>query len=531
MENGKSLNGIIGSGLSRRSLLKGSVALGMGMTAGGLILPARARAAEPKRGGKLTVAHAQGSTTDSFDPGVATTGFLYSMLMASHNFLTEIAADGSLVPELAEGWEASPDATVWTFRLRSGVTFHDGRPVTSKDVVASINHHRGEASTSSAKPLLDGVADVAADGDTAVIITLKAGNADLPLVVSSYQFPILPEKDGKMDWESGVGCGGYVIKAFVPGVSAQLERFDGYWKKDRAWFDAIEIITVADTSARMNALITGQAQLISAPDLKFIDRLKQTPGIVVEETHGNSSYGFPVMVNTPPFNDKNVVLALKHSINREEIVQKILLGHGTVGNDTLIGPAYRYRATEEELPQRTYDPEKAKFHLKKAGLGTLKVQLNVADAAFAGAVDAALLYQASAKASGIDIEVVREPDDGYWSSVWNVKPFTAVYWNGYPTEDMILSTANARGAAWNATKMANDRFDELIVKARSELDEKLRREMYVEAQKIVNEDDGAITPMFNNFIWARSDKLANSGQLAANFDIDGHRWGERWWFA
>jgi len=225
------------------------------------------------------------------------------------------------------------------------------------------------------------------------------------------------------------------------------------------------------------------------------------------------------------------MLALKNAVNREEIVKKILLGHGTVGNDTLIGPAYRYSATTAELPQRIYDPEKAKFHLKKAGMDSLKVTINVANAAFPGAIDAALLYQESCKPAGIELDVVREPDDGYWSNVWNVKPFSAVYWNGFPSEDMILSVANARGAAWNATKMENDRFDELLVKARSELDEKLRREMYVEIQQIIHDEDGAITPMFNNYIWARSDKLANSGTIGGNFDVDGHRFSERWWFA
>jgi len=518
------------AGVNRRGFLGGTLAFGAVTTAGGVIMPRPARA-EPKRGGKLSVAHAQGATSDNLDPGAATTEIMYATFMACSNFLTEIAPDGSLVGELAEGWEASPDAKVWTFRLRPGVKFHDGRPVTAKDVVASLNHHRGKSSTSAAKPLLDPFVDIKADGDNVIVMTLSGGNADVPLIFSSYQFPILPEKDGAMDWQSGIGCGAYVLKSFEPGVSVRMERFDGYWKKDRGWFDAIEILTVSDAAARMNALVSGQVQLITGPDLKFVDRLANSPGIVVEETHGNSSYGFPAMVNTAPFNNKDVMLALKNAVNREEIVKKILLGHGTVGNDTLIGPAYRYSATTAELPQRIYDPEKAKFHLKKAGMDSLKVTINVANAAFPGAIDAALLYQESCKPAGIELDVVREPDDGYWSNVWNVKPFSAVYWNGFPSEDMILSVANARGAAWNATKMENDRFDELLVKARSELDEKLRREMYVEIQQIIHDEDGAITPMFNNYIWARSDKLANSGTIGGNFDVDGHRFSERWWFA
>jgi peptide/nickel transport system substrate-binding protein len=88
-----------------------------------------------------------------------------------------------------------------------------------------------------------------------------------------------------------------------------------------------------------------------------------------------------------------VRLALKHAINREEFVKKILLGQGEIGNDSPIGPANIYRATPEEMPQRQYDPEMAKSYLKKAGMENLKVQLHVADTAFEGAIDAAQLLR------------------------------------------------------------------------------------------------------------------------------------------
>ena len=157
--------------------------------------------------------------------------------------------------------------------------------------------------------------------------------------------------------------------------------------------------------------------------------------------------------------------------------------------------------------------------------------MNIADAAFPGAIDAALLYQQSAKAAGIDLDVIRDPEDGYWSNTWNVKPFTGVYWNGYPSEDMIFSVSLGAGGAWNATKFNNKRFEDLLLKARSELKEELRREMYVEMQKIVHDEDGAVTPVFNNFVWARSDKVATGGALSNNMDLDGQRWCERWWLA
>jgi ABC-type transport system substrate-binding protein len=127
------------------------------------------------------------------------------------------------------------------------------------------------------------------------------------------------------------------------------------------------------------------------------------------------------MFSTPPFDNVDVRTALKYAINREDILQKVFLGHGTPGNDNPIAPSVKY--AYDPQPKFTYDPEKAKFHLKKAGLETLKVDISAADVAFAGAIDACTLYQEHAKAAGIEINVIREPDDSFWNDVWLKKPW------------------------------------------------------------------------------------------------------------
>ena len=496
--------------------------------AAALTLPIRfARAA--KRGGVMRMGKAHGQTIDSLDPGTHENGFMVAFTFGYNGYLTEIAQDGSLASQLAERWEASADAATWTFQLRKGATFHDGRDITAEDVVASFNHHRREDSTSAAKPIVAPITDIKADGKHTVIFTLEAGNADFPFVPTDYHLPIMPSKDGKPDWQSGIGAGAYRIRNFDPGVRADLDRYADHWDSGRGHFDAIQMITIVDPAARTNAVITGEVDAIDRVDLKTVHLLKRRKGLTVYSVAGNQHYTFPMRTNIAPFDDNNVRMALKHAINREELVEKILQGFGVAGNDHPIGPGQRFFA--KDLEQRAYDPDKAKHYLKQAGLDSLSVDLSVADAAFAGAVDAGVLFAESAKVAGIELNIVREPNDGYWSNVWNKKPFCACYWGGRVVEDQMFSTAYASGAAWNDTAWEHEKFNKLLVEARTELDEAKRREMYTEMQQILRDEGGALIPMFASYVFAASDKLAVPAQMSSDAALDGERWMERWSFA
>ena len=501
----------------------GSAALGLT----GLILPKTVRAA-PKKGGRLRVAQGHGSTTDSLDPATYENGFMQANTYARNNCLTVIAGDGSLQGELAESWEPSDDAAEWTFKIRQGVEFHNGKTMTVDDIIASLNHHRGDDSSSGAKPIVEGIADIAADGPDRVKFTLTSGSADFPFILADYHLCVFPSSEGKIDWSGGVGTGGYVLESFEPGVRATFKRHANYWKADSAYFDEIEQLSVTDPAARTNALITGEVDVIDKVDLKTVRLLSRDPNVSIIETAGTQHYTFAMDTRAEPFNNVDVRLALKYGIKRQEMVDKILSGHGNVGNDHPIARSNRYHAGD--LPQREYDPDKAKFHLQKAGLSSLEVSLSAADAAFGGSVDAAQLYAESAAASGISINVVREPNDGYWSNVWMKKPWSAVYWGGRPTEDWMFTTAYAAGVPWNDTFWEHERFNQILVEARAELDEERRAGMYAEMQQIVSDDGGAVIPMFANYVSARRNNVATPDQLAANWDLDGLRFSERWWF-
>jgi peptide/nickel transport system substrate-binding protein len=164
-------------------------------------------------------------------------------------------------------------------------------------------------------------------------------------------------------------------------------------------------------------------------------------------------------------------------------------------------------------------------------MDSLKVDLSTAETAWTGAVDAVVLYREHARKAGIDINVVREPNDGYWSNVWMQKPWCTSYWSGRPTEDWMFTQAYAGDASWNDTFWQNERFNLLLKEARSELDEAKRRDMYVEMQMLVRDDGGAVIPMFGNHVMGHSTKVAHDEHVAGNWEEDGGKLIERWWFA
>ncbi|EHI48088.1 ABC-type dipeptide transport system, periplasmic component [SAR116 cluster alpha proteobacterium HIMB100] len=517
--------------IDRRQFMMGAVASGVAVSAA-MSMASSALAATPKAGGHLRQALGHGSTTDSFDPATYENGWQQNVCYSMGNHLVEVDAAGNPVPELAESFEASADAKVWRFTLRKGVTFHNGKSMTADDVIATFNYHRSEESKSAAKGVLSGVTDVGKDGNNVVVFTLAEGNADFPFIVSDYHLVIFPEKDGKMDWQSQAGTGAYIVESFEPGVRALFKKNPNYFKSGRGHFDSVETLSLVDKVARQNAVMNGDVDVIERVDPKTAHLLERVPSLKIVETTGFLHYTFPMRVNAAPFDNYDFRMAVKLSVDREEMVKKILVGRGAVGNDHPISPAVPLYA---DLPQRGFDPDKAKFHLKKAGYGGEALDLSASDAAFPGAVDAALLMKASAEKAGLNINVVREPNDGYWSNVWNNKPWCACYWGGRPTQDWMYSSAYVAESKWNDTAWtagdAADKFNGLVRAARAELDTTKRAEMYAECQRLIHDDGGALVPMFANYVEGVSTKIGHPDAIAGNWQLDGNKSAERWWFA
>lgn len=486
--------------ITRRTILKASGALLV--AAAGAMQFAHA-SDQPMSGGHLRLALGGGASTDTLDPAKS----LSQVCLVTHrnwgDTLVETdPATGVAVSSLAESWSSSPDAKVWTFVVRKGVVFHDGRTVSVDDCAETLLRHMDPESQSVVSSILKIVKSVEKkDGN--LVITLDSGNADFPLLLSDFHLVIQPG-GGRDNPAAGVGTGPYKIVDWEPGVRATFEKNKNDWRSDRGHVESIEILVVNDASARFSALASGQVDFVNLMDPKTITFIKRTPNVELLVTKGRGHYTFGMHCDVAPFDNNDVRLALKYAIDRNEMVEKVLSGYGEVGNDFPINALYPMFPADIEA--RAYDPDKAAFHLKKSGYDG-PIPLCVADVAFPSAVDAALLFQSSCEKAGIKLDVQRMPNDGYWSDVWNKKPFTANYWGGRPTQDQQYTLAYLSTADWNDTHFRNPQFDKLLLEARAQLDDQKRMEMYRSLALLIRDDGGVIVPMFNNFLNASSKRV------------------------
>ena len=390
--------------LSRRAFLGRAAALGAGAAA---LASADAHGADtPRKGGILRLGLGGGSTTDSIDPASYNDSVMIDASRALFNGLVEWGQDGKPVPELAENLEAKPGAAVWVLNLRKGVTFGNGKTCGADDAIYSINLHRGQTK-SGAAGAFKAIKDVRKLADSQVQITLEGGDADFAYVLTDYHMLIVP--DGHTDWSKPVGTGPFVLDRFEPGVRFAAKRRPGYWKPNRGHLDAIDITVINDTSARLNALSTGQVDAINRLDPKLAPLVGKNPKLEVVRAAGGWHTVVSMMQDKPPFDNLDVRQAFKWGIDREQIVKSLFAGFGSVGNDQPIPKSDPYY--NPGLPQIRFDADRAKFHLKKAG-GAPAIVIQASDAAFNGAVDMATLMQASAAKAGLKIDVKKNRRTG-----------------------------------------------------------------------------------------------------------------------
>jgi peptide/nickel transport system substrate-binding protein len=388
------------------------------------------------------------------------------------------------------------------FKLRKGVTFHDGKPLTPADVVFSVMRHKNPATASKAKALADQIDEVVATGPNEVTMRLVAPNADLPVILGTYHFHIV--KDGTTDFNAGIGTGPYKVKEFKPGIRAIGVRNENYWRPNRPYLDEIEHVGIGDEPARVNALLTGELDLVSAVNSRSVDRVKASPKADIFETKAGLYTDLIMRRDSGPGSNPDFVEGMKYLFNREQMVKSIVLGYGVVANDQPIHPSMRFYA--KGLKQRPYDADKAKWHLQRANLGSAAIPI-VASPAATNSVEMALVLQHAARQAAVDLDVRRMPADGYWAQHWMKHPVGFGNINPRPSVDVMLSLFFKSDSPQNECGWKNEKLDQLVVAARAETDEAKRAQMYADAQTIIHDESGIGIPFFMSSLDGHNKKL------------------------
>ncbi|MBI3154183.1 MAG: ABC transporter substrate-binding protein [Burkholderiales bacterium] len=518
-EESQRLFGALQRGATRRDMLAMLTAGGMqAALAGGVAtLAATAHAQTARKGGRITVATNASGVNDTLDPAKQSNQTDYCRGFMFYNGLTVL--DGSLTPrpQLAEEF-TTQDAKTWVFKLRKDVTFHDGKPLTPADVVFSIMRHKDAATASRAKVLADQIEAVTATGPNEVTFRLTSPNADLPVILGTFHFHIV--KEGTTDFSAGIGTGPYKVKEFKPGVRSVAVRNENYWKPNRPYLDEIELVGISDESARVNALLSGQLDLVSTVSTRSVERVLAGGTYGIFETKSVSYTDLIMRRDSTPGNNPDFVLAMKHLFNREQLLKSIQLGRGVVANDQPIATTNRFYF--KGLPQRPYDPEKAKWHLQKANLGSAAVPV-VASPAATNSVEIALVMQYAARQIGLNLDVKRMPADGYWSTHWMKHPVGFGNINARPSADLALTLFFKSDAPWNEAGWKSEKFDQLLVAARGETDQAKRAQMYADMQVMIHKEGGIGIPMFISSLDGHNGKLKGlspiplGGMMGASF--------------
>lgn len=507
--------------LTRRGLigtsLVGASALALGGCGGA------GRRERPKDGGTIRLAAHAASTSDSLDPAKGGTALDYVRHFTLYNGLTCVE-DESLAPHLslAQALE-SDDLVTWHVQLKRGIRFHDGSELTSADVVHSLLRHKDPAVGSKVAALADQFQTVRGDGRYGVTIQLTGPNADLPSLLSMSQMLIVKAGQDRPD---GTGTGPFRLVDFKPGVRTLVVRNPEYWIAGRPKLDRIELIAIPDEVSRVNALLSGDVQMINAVSPASVSRIKANPDCRAAVTPSSLYTNIIMRQDGLPTSNPDFVQAVKLMLDRPLINRAIFRDYATIANDQPISPFQPYY--NREVKQTVLDMDKARWHIQRSGLSGVRLPLYCSTAA-EGSVDMASILQEYGSRAGLNFAVNRMPADGYYSTHWMRHPMTFGNCNPRPTADLIFSQFFASDSNWNESGWHNARFDKLLVEARGTADQGLRAQMYGEMQQIVHDKCGIGIPVFISLIDGYDRRLKGIKPVPLG-GFMGYRFAEyAWW--
>ena len=488
--------------LSRRSMLK-LLSAGAVVSSGIIGFPDLAMAGEqPVKGGKMRVALSASSAADTLDPARSNNSADYTRQFMFLNGLTEIDDELVAKPALAADFH-SDDGVIWQFNLRQEVNFHNGKALVAEDVVWSLLRHKDPAVASSAFSLAQQFKTITATNPQQVTIVLDGANFDLPLMLAMPYFLIVPANT--TDFAKGIGTGPFLCKTFTPGLQTVGTRNPDYWKPGLPHLEEVELLGITDQAARVNGLLAGQLQMCSSISAGYAKQINASGGSCkVLETKSGMYSDLIIRTDTSPGNHPDFVMAMKYLQPREVLIKTALQGYGTVANDTPVPPWHPlYNA---ELKPRPVDTDKARYHLKKAGMEGARVEVVTAPN-IEGANEDGLMMQNLASQAGLNLKVRQVPYDGYWSTHWMKDPVGFGSINARPTINLLLSQFYLSSSANNESKWHNPQFDQLVIASRGERDATKRKQMYDDMQKLIYDHCGTLIPMFVSNLDGYSSKV------------------------
>lgn len=476
----------------------------------------------PKKGGEMTVGVVGGSAKDSLDAHKAVTHPDEARVIQLYDGLMEQDSDLKIKPALAVS--VTPDATskVWTVKLRDGIKFSDGRPVTVADVIATfqrISNPEDPTNGTAALAALDRNGFVKVD-DRTVEFHFSQPIVNFKEQVSGYSTGIVP---ADYDPKNPVGAGPYMLKSFTPGEQSTFVRNPNYWRDGQPYIDSVTIVDFPDDTARVNALLSGQVDAIDQLPLGQVKVAQTTPGIKILESKTAGFIPFTMRVDQAPFDDPRVREAFRLIVDRKQMVKQVLAGHGEIGNDlySRYDPCYA-----ADIPQRKQDIKKAKALLKEAGQENLSVDLVTSPVA-AGMVEAAQVFAQQAKAAGVQINVKKVDPGEFYGDNYLKWTFSQDFFFTHDYLSQVLASTSAT-APYNETHWADPKWDALVTTAQQTTDDSKRCGLIKQAQQIEYDKGGYIIWGFPNAIDAYRTSIEGLKPDKSGIPLTGYRFRAMW---
>jgi peptide/nickel transport system substrate-binding protein len=417
--------------LLRTAGLAGATVLGGGLgPLAGMANAAASASAKPRRGGTLHLALTDTSASETLDPAnpaygsqFVLFGALYNRLISA-NYLT-----WDLHPELAESWDASKDLLKYQIKLRTGVEFHNGKPLTAQDVIWSLRRvldpKVGSSAYNRAIMSMTRAGLKAVDKHT-VEISLTRPDSQLPHLLARAQLVIVPDGANKFTTSTSIGTGPFKLDSWTPATSWSVSRNTNYWEPGLPYLDKIQQVINTDSAARVEGVKSGQFDLAEEVAFSAAKTITGQSGIKLFSFPKGISRLVVMDCSKKPFTDVRVREAFKYAMNRDLAVKSVYAGFAVPTTDLLLPPSDPFYP--KGLGVRPYDPEKAKHLLASAGYPDGISLPLAASTVYSGFSELAQAYSQSAAAAGIKATVQLSAPTTYFDQIWLKAPFYMTYW-------------------------------------------------------------------------------------------------------